>query len=664
MAYFITGGTGFIGKFLIERLLKREQSIYVLIRQQSLDKFAALQNRFGADGERLIAIHGDLTKEKLGISDSDIKKIKGKVEHLYHLAAIYDLSASAESQQEINNQGTQHTLDFAEAIEAKCFDMVSSIAAAGLYRGVFREDMFEEAENLVNPYLQTKHESEGIVRENCKIPYRIYRPGMVVGHTKTGEIDKIDGPYYFFKLIQKFRNALPSWMPTVGIEGGYMNIVPVDFVADAIDHISHKPDLDGKCFHLTDHKPNKIGQVLNIFAEAGHAPKMVMRIDTKMFGFIPPYIRNMLSSLPPVRRIKGTVLKDLGIPESVLDFLQYPTKFDNREAQAALADSNIRVPKLTKYAPALWDYWERNLDPDLFRARTLKQRVKKKVIVITGASSGIGKATTLKLARTEAKLILVARDEEKLKETLEEVKTLGGEAYFYSCDVSDMKAAEDLVKQIITDHERVDILLNNAGRSIRRSVEHSQDRFHDYERTMQLNYFGALKLITGFLPYMQKNRHGHIINISSIGVLTNAPRFSAYVASKSALDAFTRCAAAEYSDTGIQFTTINMPLVKTPMIAPTKIYDYFPTLSPEEAGDLICKAIVERPKRVATRLGLSIQVLYHLFPKVTEIFFNFLFRMFSDSAAAKGDKSGLKQEEKGMTSEQVAISHLVRGIHL
>src|SRR5207253_6862367 len=171
-------------------------------------------------------------------------------------------------------QGTRYAVEFAEAVNAGTFHHVSSIAAAGLYDGTFFEDMFEEAENLDHPYFRTKHDSEGVVRRECKRPWRIYRPAIVVGHSQTGEIDKIDGPYYFFKLIQKMRQMLPPWVPTIGIEGGRINIVPVDFVADALDFLAHKKGLDGKCFHLTDPDPHRIGEVLNIFARAAHAPQM------------------------------------------------------------------------------------------------------------------------------------------------------------------------------------------------------------------------------------------------------------------------------------------------------------------------------------------------------------------------------------------------------
>jgi NAD(P)-dependent dehydrogenase (short-subunit alcohol dehydrogenase family) len=662
MGYLITGGTGFIGKFLIKKLLQRDGDIHVLVREKSQHKLQQLQQLCGDKGSRIKALIGDITQPNLGLDDDQLAALKGKISHFYHLAAIYDLSAPAEQQEQANIDGTRNAVDCATAVDAGCFNMVSSIAAAGLYGGVFREDMFEEAEGLKNAYFNTKHLSEGLVREHCKIPFRIYRPGMVVGHSKTGEIDKIDGPYYFFKMLQKFRNKLPPWMPTIGLEGGYMNIVPVDFVVNALDHISHKDGMDGQCFHLTDPKPHRIGEVLNIFADAGHAPKMALRINTKMFGFIPAYIRNMVLSLPPILRIKGAILKDLKIPPEVLEFINYPTRFDCRETMKALEGTNIKVPKLASYAPAVWDFWERNLDPDLFADMTLSGSVKNKFVMITGATSGIGLATSLRLAKTKAKLILVARKEEGLIETKQLVEDMGGEAHIYVADLSSNESCDALITKVNENHGSVDILLNNAGRSIRRSVEHSVDRFHDFERCMQLNYFGCLKLIMGFLPGMSKKRFGHIINISSIGVLTNSPRFSAYVASKSALEAFTRCAAAEYSDTGVNFTTINMPLVKTPMIAPTKIYDYFPTLNPDQAVDLIAKAIIHKPKRVATRLGTFVNVLYAVAPKVSEILFNFSFRMFKDSGAAKGDKKELKQEQ--MTSEQIALAQVMRGIHL
>jgi NAD(P)-dependent dehydrogenase (short-subunit alcohol dehydrogenase family) len=659
MAYFVTGGTGFIGRFLVQNLLEHGEPVYLLVRKSGLKKLPALRETWGVDDKRVIAITGDLAKPNLGVGAEDLKRLKGKIDHLFHLAAIYDLGASAEDQQRANIDGTRHAVEFAHEVQAGCFHHVSSIAAAGLYDGVFREDMFEEAEDLDHPYFRTKHLAEGIVRSECKRPWRIYRPGFVVGHSKTGYIDKIDGPYYFFKLIQKMRNMLPPWMPTIGIEGGRINIVPVDFVADALDYLAHKKGLDGKCFHLTDPEPYRIGEVMNIFARAAHAPQMTMRINARMFGFIPAPILYGIGALSPVKRMVRAVLKDLGIPKDAFDFINWPTRYDNREAAKALKGSGIAVPPLDSYAAKLWDYWERNLDPDLFIDHSLSGRVNDKVIVVTGASSGIGKATALKLASAGAKVMLVARGEEKLLDTKKEIETAGGRSWIYTCDVSDMASCDALVAKVLKDHSGCDYLINNAGRSIRRGVLNSLDRFHDFERTMQLNYFGALRLIMGFLPGMVANKRGHIINISSIGVLSNAPRFSAYVASKSALDSFAACAASEFIDKGVDFTTINMPLVRTPMIAPTKMYENVPTLSPEQAADLVVEAIVYKPVRIATRLGIFGAVSHAIAPKLTQILLNSAFNMFPDSAAAAGKKEG----ETQLSPEQMAFAQLTQGIH-
>lgn len=659
MSYFVTGATGFIGRHLVSNLLKRKGTVYVLVRKSSQAKLRDIGERMGWDMARVQPVLGDLAKPRLGVSPAQLKSLSGKAKHFFHLAAIYDLAASAEAQIGPNVDGTRHAIECAEAIGAKTFHHTSSIAVAGLYSGVFREDMFAEAEKLDHPYFRTKHEAEKVVREHCSIPYRIYRPSMVIGHSKTGEIDKIDGPYYFFTLIKKLRSLLPPWMPTIGIEGGRMNMVPVDYVADAMDCIAHKPGLDGGCFHLTDPAPRRIGEVLNLFARAGHAPQMSMRLDARMFSFIPAPVRMALGSLAPVKRFTGMVLKDLGIPSSVLGLINYPTRFDCRETERALKGSGIRVPDLESYAWRLWDHWERHLDPELFVDRSLRGRVEGKVVLITGASSGIGRSAAFKLAAAGAVTVIVARGQEELFKTRDEIIAAGGNCHAYTADLAELSSCDELLRQVMADHGRVDILVNNAGRSIRRSIALSYDRFHDFERTMQLNYFGSLRLIMGVLPGMTERKRGQVINISSIGVLANSPRFSAYVASKAALDAFSRCAQGEFSGHGIAFTTINMPLVRTPMIAPTKMYDSVPTISPDEAADLIVQAVIERPARIATRLGIFSAVLNAIAPKAYEVVMNTAFQLFPDSAAAQGQKGG----EVQASSEQIAFAALMRGVH-
>jgi len=675
MEYFVTGATGFIGKRLVKKLLARRGStVHFLVREESRDKVASLLAAWGVSEARAKPVYGDLGKPMLGVGKAAIKELTGRIDHFFHLAAVYDLKADADSQIVANIEGTRNAVALANAIKAGIFQHCSSIAAAGLYEGVFREDMFDEAENLDHPYFATKHDSEKIVRQEVKGAWRVYRPALVVGDSKTGEMDKIDGPYYFFKLIQRLRGMLPPWMPTVGIEGGRINIVPVDFVVDAMDHIAHAKDQDGKAFHLVDPTPNRVGDVLNTFAKAAHAPQMSLRVNAALLGFIPNSVKKGLLALTPVRRIKNAVMKDLGLPDDMLQFVNYPTRFDCRETTALLKGTGIECPRLEDYAYRLWDYWERNLDPDLFIDRTLKGQVQGRVVLVTGGSSGIGLAAAHKLAAAGAITVIVGREQDKLDAAKAEIEAAlkeaaagkkkgadnGGQVITLSADLADMASCDRMVAELVERFGGVDVLINNAGRSIRRGIESSYDRFHDFERTMQLNYFGCLRTTMGLLPHMAAKRRGHVVNISSIGVLTNAPRFSAYVASKAALDAWTRCAASEFVDVGVTFTSINMPLVRTPMIAPTKLYQNVPTLSPDEAADLIVQAIVYKPVRIATRLGIFGEVLHALAPRVAQIVMNTTFRMFPDSDAAKAPKEG---DRPKATADQIAFANLMRGIH-
>ncbi len=705
MSYFVTGATGFIGRNLVERLLEREGTIYVLVREGSKGRLAELRNRWGADEDRVVGVVGDLSQPGLGVADDELANLKGKVDHLFHLAAIYDMTADGEAQRVANVEGTRHMVEFAEAVEAGRVHMVSSIAAAGLYKGTWREDMFDEAENLdTHPYFRTKHDSEAIVRTECGPPWRVYRPGIVVGHSETGEMDKIDGPYYFFKLIRRIRNVVPQWVPMVGVEGREINLVPVDFVARAMDHIAHRDGLDGRAFHLTDPNPRTAGEVIDIFARAAHAPQSSARVPPVAVESLVPLLKGLVM-FPPLGLVADSVLADFGIPRSVLTYVNYPTSFDSRQAQAALAGTDIRVPPLEAYADQLWDYWERHLDPDLFRDRTLvgavrgragavggvtqvveqqipdellrlgrrvlgtvslEQAVRGRVVMVTGASSGIGRSAALKIADAGGIVLLVARTAEKLEETQAQIANAGGTAHVHACDLSDIDDIDRLADEVLARHGHVDILINNAGRSIRRSVALSYDRFHDFERTMQLNYFGAVKLILKFLPVMRERRSGQVVNISSIGVQTNTPRFSSYVASKAALDAFSRCVASEIVDEGVAITTINMPLVRTPMIKPTRMYDRFPTITPEEAADMICEAIIYRPKRIATPLGTLGQILYAINPKSMDYILNSAYKLFPDSRAARGEKSeptGRPSANEQASRQQVAFAYLMRGVH-
>jgi NAD(P)-dependent dehydrogenase (short-subunit alcohol dehydrogenase family) len=714
MSYFVTGATGFIGRNLVELLLEREGTINVLVREGSRGRLEELMNRWGAPEGRIVPVVGDLSQRRLGVSDEEIERLRGEVDHFFHLAAIYDMQADAESQRVANVQGTRHAVELAERVDAGRIHMVSSIAAAGLYRGTWREDMFDEAQDVENhPYFQTKHESERVVREECAVPWRVYRPGIVVGHSETGEMDKVDGPYYFFKLIRRIRQAIPAWMPMPGVEGRTINIVPVDFVVKAMDHIAHLDGYDERAFHLTDPNPMTAGEVIDVFARAAHAPEAAVHLPAELTEGLAPVLGLGLTLTPLADTVIDRFLADFGIPREVLVYIHYPTEFDSRRTEAALEGSGIEVPPLESYADKLWDYWAHHLDPDLYRDRTLlgairgragivgglsqvleqqipdelvrfgrrllgnasvPKAVDGKIVMVTGASSGIGKAAAMKIADAGGTVLLVARTPEKLEETRETIESGGGTAFIHRCDLSDMEDIDRMCAEVLDQHGHVDVVINNAGRSIRRSIALSYDRFHDFERTMQLNYFGPVRTILRLLPVMRERRSGQIINVSSIGVQTNMPRFSAYVASKSALDAFSRCIASEIIDDGVHITTVHMPLVRTPMIAPTKMYDKFPTITPDEAGDMLCDAIVFHPKRIATPVGTLGQILYAINPKSMDYILNSAYHMFPDSTAARKGKSTRKDsggdgraqrypEDEQATPRQILFANLMRGVH-
>ena len=670
MNYFVTGATGFIGRHVVEELLKREGAVYALVREGSRGRLDALAQRLGA-GDRIKPVVGDLSKERLGVEG-----FSERIDHFFHLAAIYDMAADEEQMTRANVEGTRHVVEFANSIDVGLFHHTSSIAVAGKFRGTFREDMFDEDQELPHAYHRSKFESEKVVRTELRKPFRVYRPGIVVGHSETGVTDKIDGPYYGFKLIQKLRYALPQWFPLAGPEGSKMNLVPVDFVARAMDHIAHMDDgeLPGNTFHLADPHPLTFGEVMNEFARAAHAPEFALRVDPKMVKGIPKPVRAGFKSFPPIARARRTVLADLGIPESAIENRDFLAEFDTRDAQRALTGTGIAVPPLSTYAAKLWDYWERNLDPDLFRERSLAKTIDGKRILITGASSGIGREVALKIGEAGGTVFLVARTREKLGEVAREVEERGGTAHVHPADLSDTGDIERMANEVVEQHGGVDILVNNAGRSIRRSVKYQFDRFHDFERTMQLNYFGALRLILTFLPGMRERREGHIINISSYSVQMNTPRFSAYAASKAALDQFSRCLAAEVVDKHIDITTIYMPLVRTPMIAPTGFYESLPALEPEEAAQLVCDAMIDKPKRVAKRLGTTAQVVYNLNPKVADQIAHTVYRLFPEKDPKKKEEEERARAEgrelaasdgqgDELSSEATALGYLMRGVY-
>ena len=494
--------------------------------------------------------------------------------------------------------------------------------------GEYTEDDFDVGQRLPTPYHQTKFEAELLVRSAPGLRYRIYRPAVVVGDSRTGEMDKIDGPYYFFGILSALA-VLPKLTPILLPDTGRTNIVPVDYVVDALVALMDTEGLDGRTFHLT--APKTVGL------------RGIYRGVAKAAGLPPARGSLPRSVAAPVLKVRGRarVLRNmaatqLGIPAEVFDLVDLKPTFVSEQTRKALRGKGIDVPEFSSYAPRLWRYWAEHLDPDRARRDDPKGPLRGRHVIITGASSGIGRASAIAVAERGATVFALARNADALDQLVAEIRAGGGDAHAFTCDVTDSTSVEHTIKDILGRFDHVDYLVNNAGRSIRRSVVNSTDRLHDYERVMAVNYFGAVRMVLALLPHWRERRFGHVVNVSSAGVQARNPKYSSYLPTKAALDAFADVVGSETLSDHITFTNIHMPLVRTPMIAPSHRLNPVPAISPERAAAMVVRGLVEKPARIDTPLGTLAEVGNYFAPRTSRRILHQLYLGYPDSAAARG----------------------------
>lgn len=625
MRYVVTGGTGFIGRRLVKRILDLPDTtaIHVLVRRESLGRFERLAQNWDGRVEPLV---GDLTAPGLALSDADLADL-GEMDHVVHCAAIYDMTVPEHRQRAANVDGTRAVIALAQRLDATLHH-VSSIAVAGTFRGVFTEDDFDVAQDLPTPYHQTKFEAELLVRTVDGLRYRIYRPAVVVGDSKTGEMDKIDGPYYFFGLLARLA-MLPKFTPMMLPDTGRTNIVPVDFVVEAITALMRLDGRDGQTFHLTAPKTIGLRGIYRGIAPAAGLPPLI--------GSLPRAAATpFLQMTGRAKILRNMVATQLGIPGEILDVVDLAPTFTSERTEEALQGTGITAPEFASYAPQLWRYWAEHLDPDRARRDDADGPLVGRHVIITGASSGIGRASAIAVAARGATVFALARNAEALDALITEIRAGGGDAHAFTCDVTDSAAVEHTVKDILGRFGHVDYLVNNAGRSIRRSVIASTDRLHDYERVMAVNYFGPVRMVLALLPHWRERRFGHVVNVSTAGVQANNPKYSAYIPSKAALDAFAEVVGTETLSDHITFTNIHMPLVKTPMIAPSGALNPAPAISAEHAAAMVVRGLVDKPARIDTPIGTIADLGMYLTPKLSRRVLHQLYLGYPDSAAARG----------------------------
>ena len=623
MRYVVTGGTGFIGRRVVDRLLETrpDAQVWVLVRRQSLGRFEQLATEWGERAKPLVA-----GLPELELPDETIAGL-GRVDHVVHCAAIYDVTAGEADQRATNVEGTRAVIELAQRLGAT-LDHVSSIAVAGDFPGEYTEDDFDVGQQLPTPYHQTKFEAELLVRSAPGLRYRIYRPAVVVGDSRTGEMDKIDGPYYFFGVLAKLA-VLPKLMPILLPDTGRTNIVPVDYVVDALVALMHADGPDGRTFHLTASKTVGLRGIYRGVAKAAGLPPARGSLPGSMAAPV-------LKVRGRARVLRNMAATQLGIPPEIFDLVDLKPTFVSDQTRKALRGTGIHVPEFSSYAPLLWRYWAEHLDPDRARRDDPNGPLHGRHVIITGASSGIGRAAAIAVAERGATVFALARNAEALDQLVADIRAGGGDAHAFTCDVTDSTSVEHTIKDILGRFDHVDYLVNNAGRSIRRSVVNSTDRLHDYERVMAVNYFGAVRMVLALLPHWRERRFGHVVNVSSAGVQARNPKYSSYLPTKAALDAFADVVSSETLSDHITFTNIHMPLVRTPMIAPSHRLNPVPAISPERAAAMVVRGLVEKPARIDTPLGTLAEVGNYFAPRTSRRILHQLYLGYPDSAAARG----------------------------
>ncbi len=571
----ITGATGLIGRHLVPELLARGHRLTALVRTP----------RDVPGAEVLI---GDVTRPGLGL-DRGAEGFDGVV----HLAAVYDLLAAEATLRAANVDGTKNLLDWLGDGWPGVLHHVSSVAVAGDFAGRLGEEQLDVGQGFPNPYQRSKFDAEALVR-GAPIRRRIYRPSAVVGHRRTGAIDRADGPYFLFPALKRARDLYPRWMPLPNTLEGRIHMVPVDWVAAAMAHWIDAGE-DGRTYHLVDPDPPYAGDTWNLLSEAAGGP--AMRGSVGRWKKRLPFVFDTLSGLGALQFYNQQRLRDLGVPPEVTASFNQRVTFD--AASQATLPPELRCPPQSSYAAPLWDYWLRNLEPGLDPVSAARGRIEGKVVLITGGSSGVGAELAVLCGEAGAVVLLAARREAELEQVAARVEATGARCRLRVTDLNELEECDALVAWAVDQEGRVDVLVKNAARSIRRPAAESLERYHDFERVMKLNFFAPVRLIRGVLPGMRERRDGVIVNVLTAGITLPTPYFAAYGASKSALHHLTDTLSAEHLHEGVHVMSVLLPWVRTAMMDQDR-YGDTKAMTAEQAAAWMLDGIVQRRRRVVS----------------------------------------------------------------
>ena len=604
MIYFVTGGAGQIGRFLIPRLLERGGSVYMLVGDDELGEFARLRAAWGAGEGQLIPVTGDVSRIRLGVSQHFQGQLKHKLDHFFHLATEFDFAADGEAQARRNVDGVRRALGLAETLHAGCFHLLSSVAAVGRFVGLSDEQTFAEAPTLNNPYYVSYYYAERLVRAST-LPWRIYRPGVVVGDSLDGATNGINGLYYFFEAIRSLGEALPPWLRGATPEGGSLNLVPVDYVGQALDHLAHLQQGDGECFLLTHPQGISAGQLLRLLVVLAGGPTLSVWSQRLPYG--------LLSGLRPGAAgyaLSERFLAPFGVPVEALELATSPTRYDGSKARELLEPADIHCPDVDEYVDVLWRYWLDRLSdlnsrgPLLGRLvdgwygrrnhSALSREVSGKVVVVAGYPGQLAGSCAGKLSAAGAELILVGAGKRRLQSEADRLARGGARPKPYVCDLDEAAACARVARKILKNYGHVDVLLNisnqadgGAGAAGASSAAPGALARH----------LGAMHLVHELSASMIARRQGHIVNVVA------RPR-GATLAARSAADLVSRLLAAELASCGVRFDYLALPEAGRSEGGARRWLADALWHAPDEAAERVLKALTARPARLIRALAM------------------------------------------------------------
>ena len=547
---------------------------------------------------------------------------------MVHCGAIYDITAAEDAQRAANVEGTRAVIELAR-LDATLHH-VSSIAVAGTFRGEYTEDDFDVAPgpaHAVSPD-QVRGRAAGALDAGVCATAST-GPAVVVGDSRTGEMDKVDGPYYFFGMLAKLAR-LPKFTPIVLPDTGRTNIVPVDYVVDALVALIHAPDPRRADVPPHRAESDRAARHLPWGCRGGRAAAAARLAAARRRDAVPAGHADAPRCCATWRPPSSAV------PAEILDVVDLARRSPPTTPGSVARQRNRRSRSSRRTRRSCGGTGPSTSTPTGPAATIRPARWSGRHVIITGASSGIGRASAIAVAERGATVFALARNAEALDDLVAEIRAYGGQAYAFTCDVTDSASVDHTVKDILGRFGHVDYLVNNAGRSIRRSVVASTDRLHDYERVMAVNYFGAVRMVLALLPHWRERRFGHVVNVSSAGVQASNPKYSAYLPSKAALDAFADVVGTETLSDHITFTSIHMPLVRTPMIAPSRRLNPIPPISAEHAAAMVVRGAGREAGPDRHPVGTLADVGKYFTPKLSRRVLHQMYLGYPDSAAARG----------------------------